>query len=163
MATSDALKIARLECSTQLTSQVVGLLSDPLWSTILGFIAIHEARKRDLIGPVADDILYAGVIAVNTARSPALTDLAGKGITAASGVAAGLAAGLAGGIGAVTAGAVAKKAGTAISSKVGTRAVGVALLPVGIATSMAVKDLERKGYTVTARPSYGSGGGDLEY
>jgi membrane associated rhomboid family serine protease len=79
---SEALKIARLQCSTQLTSQVLGIATDPLWSTILGFVTVHELRKRDLVGPVADDILYAGIIAVNTARTPGLADLAGKGISA---------------------------------------------------------------------------------
>lgn len=102
MAKSEALKIARLQCSTQLASQVLGIVTDPLWSTILGFAAVHELRKKDLVGPVADDLLYAGIIAVNTARSPGLQDLAGKGIDAVGlGVAgvAGVAAGklLAGG------------------------------------------------------------------
>jgi len=115
-------------------------------------VAIHELRKRDLIGPFADDILYAGVIAINTARSPALTDLAGKGISAGAGVAAGLV----GGVSAVAAGAVAKRAGTAVLTKVGGKTVGVALLPVGIATNLAIKDLQRKGYSVS-RPS-GLGG-----
>lgn len=96
---SDTLKIARLEARTQLTSQAIGLLTDPLWSTVLGFVAIHELRKRDLIGPVADDVLYTGVIAINTARQPALTELAGKGLSAAAG-AAGAAAGAAGAVGA---------------------------------------------------------------
>jgi hypothetical protein len=87
--TSDALKIARLQARTELTSQILGLASDPLWSTIAGFVTVHELRKRDLVGPVADDILYAGIIAINTARQPALMDLAGKGLSALStGVAA---------------------------------------------------------------------------
>jgi len=78
---SDALKIAELSCRTQLSSQLLGVACDPLWSTILGFVAVHELRKHDLVGPVADDILYAGIIAVNTARTPGLTDLAGKGVS----------------------------------------------------------------------------------
>ena len=92
---SDTLKISRLQASTELTSQAMSLLADPLWSTVLGFVAIHELRKRDLIGPVADDVLYAGVIAINTARQPAMMELAGKGISVAAG-AAGAAAGAAG-------------------------------------------------------------------
>jgi len=78
---SDTLKIAELSCRTQLSSQLLGVVCDPLWSTILGFVAVHELRKHDLVGPVADDILYAGIIAVNTARTPGLTDLAGKGVS----------------------------------------------------------------------------------
>jgi len=78
---SDTLKIAELSCRTQLSSQLLGVACDPLWSTILGFVAVHELRKQDLVGPVADDILYAGIIAVNTARTPGLTDLAGKGMS----------------------------------------------------------------------------------
>lgn len=100
---SDALKIARLQARTELTSQVIALATDPLWSTIGGFVAIHELRKNDMIGPVADDVLYAGVIAINTARQPALMDLAGKGISAAAG-AAGAAAGAAGAVGAAAVG-----------------------------------------------------------
>lgn len=100
---SDVLKIARLQSRTELTSQALGLLADPLWSTILGFVAIHELRKRELIGPVADDVLYAGVIAINTARQPAMMELAGKGMTAAAG-AAGAAAGAAGAYGAAKVG-----------------------------------------------------------
>jgi len=95
MAKSDALKIAKLEADTALVSQVIGLATDPLWSTIGGFVAIHELRKRELIGPVADDVLYAGVIAINTARQPAMMELAGKGISAAA-AAAGAAAGVGG-------------------------------------------------------------------
>lgn len=100
---NQALKLARLEASTQLTSQAMSLLADPLWSTILGFVAIHELRKRELIGPVADDVLYAGVIAINTARQPAMVELAGRGLSAAAG-AAGAAAGAAGAVGAAYAG-----------------------------------------------------------
>jgi len=100
---SEAMKIAKLQARTELTSQAMGLLADPLWSTVLGFVAIHELRKRELIGPVADDVLYAGVIAINTARQPAMMDLAGKGITAAAG-AAGAAVGAAGAVGAAYAG-----------------------------------------------------------
>lgn len=100
---SDAVKIARLSAQTQLQSQVLGLVTDPLWSTIAGFVAIHELRKREMIGPVADDVLYAGVIAINTARQPALMEFAGKGLSAAAG-AAGAAAGAAGAVGAAYAG-----------------------------------------------------------
>lgn len=101
--TSDAVKIARLSSATQLTSQVLALATDPLWSTIGGFVAVHELRKRDMIGPVADDVLYAGIIAINTARQPAMMELAGKGMSAAAG-AAGAAAGAAGAVGAAALG-----------------------------------------------------------
>jgi hypothetical protein len=86
-----------------LQSQILALCTDPLWSTIGGFVAIPELRKRELIGPVADDVLYAGVIAINTARQPAMMELAGKGITAA-GAAVGGAAGAAGAVGAAAVG-----------------------------------------------------------
>lgn len=92
-----------MQAGTELTSQLISLVTDPLWSTILGFVAIHELRKRDMIGPVADDVLYAGVIAINAARQPALMELAGKGMSAAAG-AAGAAAGAAGAVGAAYAG-----------------------------------------------------------
>lgn len=66
---SDAVRIARLSASTQLTSQALGVVTDPVWSTILGFVVVHELRKQDLVGPVADDLLYAGLIAINCART----------------------------------------------------------------------------------------------
>jgi len=77
---SDAVKIARLSAATQLTSQVLAITTDPLWSTVLGFVAVHELRKNDLIGPVADDILYAGMIAINTARTPGLAGMVGSAL-----------------------------------------------------------------------------------
>jgi len=103
MPSSDAVKIARLSAATQLSSQLLGVVTDPLWSSILGFVAVHELRKQDLVGPVADDILYAGIIAINTARQPAIMELAGKGISAAAG-AAGAAAGAASAVGTVAVG-----------------------------------------------------------
>jgi len=69
---SDAVRIARLSASTQLTSQALGVVTDPVWSTILGFVVVHELRKQDLVGPVADDLLYAGLIAINCARTGVL-------------------------------------------------------------------------------------------
>jgi hypothetical protein len=78
--TSDAVRIARLSASTQLTAQLLAVTTDPLWSTVLGFVAVHELRKRDLIGPVADDILYAGMIAINTARTPGLAGMVGSAL-----------------------------------------------------------------------------------
>lgn len=150
---SDYVKVAKLEARTQLQSQVLSLVADPLWSSILGFVAVHELRKKGMIGPVADDVLYAGIIAINTGRSPGLTDLAGKGISAAG-------AALAGGAAAVgTVGTVA--AGKAVLSRVGGRAAGVALLPVGVATSMAAAELKRKGYLVE-KPQIGSAGPSQE-
>ena len=77
---SDAVKIARLSAATQLTSQVLAITTDPLWSTVLGFVAVHELRKNDLVGPVADDILYAGMIAINTARTPGLAGMVGSAL-----------------------------------------------------------------------------------
>lgn len=151
MAKSDAVRIAELECSTQLLSQILGFVTDPLWSTIGGFAAVHYLRKQKLIGPVADDALYAGIIAINTARQPALMELAGKGLSVLG--TAGIAAGT------VAAGYVAKKGITAVVTKgaqtrPGPGAAGIALLPVGIGTALAVKDLERKGYLVD-RPRVG--------
>jgi len=146
MAKSDAVRIAELECSTQLLSQILGFVTDPLWSTIGGFVAVHYLRKQKLIGPVADDALYAGIIAINTARQPALMELAGKGLSVLG--TAGVAAGT------VAAGYVAKKGITAVVTKGATGAAGIALLPVGIGTALAVKDLERKGYQVD-RPRIG--------
>jgi hypothetical protein len=128
------LKIARLEANTQLTSQAMGLLADPLWSTILGFVAIHELRKRELIGPVADDVLYAGVIAINTARQPAIMELAGKGITAAS-AAAGAAAGAAGAYGA---------------AKVGQKLIARGKGPVSFSKAIALAG--KSGGTLTVLP-----------
>jgi hypothetical protein len=126
---SEARKIAELQCKTQLESQALGILSDPLWSTILGFVAVHELRKRDLVGPVADDLLYAGIIAVNAARQPGLQDLAGKGIEA--GVIGAGAAGLL--AGKVLSGGGAAAGGAAA----GGAAAGGALLPVAAVAALA--------------------------
>ncbi len=93
MAKSEALKIAEISSRTQLTSQAMSLLQDPLWSTIAGFVLVNALRKRDLVGPVADDVLYAGIIAINTARQPALMDLAGRGLELAVAGIAGAAGG----------------------------------------------------------------------
>ena len=150
---SETYKLAQLEARVQLTSQVLGLLSDPVWSTIGGFVAIHELRKRNLIGPVADDILYAGLITINASRVPGVTELAGKGISAAGAVAAGALSAA----GTVAAGAALKKGITAVASKTGAGTAGIALLPVGIGTSLAAAELKRKGYTVD-RPQYGGAG-----
>ena len=81
------MRIARLEANTQIQSQMIALLTDPVWSTIGGFVVIHELRKANMIGPVADDVLYAGLIAINTARQPGLVDLAGRGLSAATSLA----------------------------------------------------------------------------
>jgi len=134
-----ALKIAKLQCETQLQSQVLGFVTDPLWSTILGFVAVHELRKRDLVGPVADDILYAGIIAVNTARTPGLADLAGKGLnvvgevaTAAVGgaIAGKLLTGAAGaGVAAKVSAAVGKLSSAKVAAVASTK--GLVMLPSG--------------------------------
>jgi len=62
-------ELARIAQERELARELLGVLCDPLWSSVLGFIAVHEARKADLVGPVADDVLYGGIIAINTARS----------------------------------------------------------------------------------------------
>lgn len=143
MASSDAVKIARLSAATQLTSQAIGVLTDPLWSTVLGFVVVHELRKQDLIGPIADDVLYAGMIAINTARTPGLAGLVGGALglenvilPAAAGaigakVLGGTAAGAAAG---ATAGSVAKKS-------LLTRALPAAkvVLPVAITAAVLMK------------------------
>lgn len=64
-----ARQAANIELQRELLRGTITVLCDPLWSSVLGFAVVHELRKADLIGPVADDILYAGVIAINTARS----------------------------------------------------------------------------------------------
>lgn len=131
---SEALRIARLQASTELTSQAMALLTDPLWSTVLGFVAIHELRKRELIGPVADDVLYAGVIAINTARQPAMMELAGKGITA----------------GAAAAGAAAGAGGAYVAGKVGQKLVARGKGPVSFSKAIALAG--KSGGTLTVLP-----------
>jgi hypothetical protein len=139
---SEALKIAQLQCRTQLESQMLGIVTDPLWSSILGFCAVHKLQKEDYIGPLAADALYVGIIAVNSARSPGLQDLAGKGIDVAGmagaagvGLLAGKAAGgaaagaAAGGVAkASTLATVARVAGPAALTIAGVTAVDKAML-----------------------------------
>lgn len=131
---SEAMKLARLEAATQLQSQLLGLLQDPLWSTIGGFVAVHELRKREMIGPVADDVLYAGIIAINTARTPGVLELAGKGLSAAA-AAGGAAAG----------GAAAYGAG-----KLGQKLLSKGKGPVSF--SKAINLAARSGGTLTVLP-----------
>jgi hypothetical protein len=69
MPKSEAVRIAEIKSHSEMIHDVRDVLTDPLWSSVLGFIVIHEARKADLVGPVADDLLYAGVIAINTTRA----------------------------------------------------------------------------------------------
>lgn len=141
MSSSEALKIARLQCRTQLTSQALGVITDPLWSTILGFVAVHELRKQNLVGPVADDILYAGIIAINAARTPGLQDLAGKGIDTAGMLGAGalgLVAGKAAGAGGAAAGAGGAAAGAAAAQKGLLARAAQLALPVGITAAGVV-------------------------
>jgi hypothetical protein len=134
MAKSEAMKLAQLQARTELASQGLALLTDPLWSTIGGFVAIHYLRKQDLIGPVADDVLYAGVIAINTARQPAMMELAGKGISAAA-----AAAGAAGGV-----------AATYAAGKVGQKLVSRGKGPVSFSKAMALA--AKGGGTLTVLP-----------
>ena len=136
MAQSEALKIAKLEARTQLQSQVLGLFTDPLWSTIGGFVAVHELRKRDMIGPVADDVLYAGLIAINTARTPGLADLAGRGLGTAGLVAAGAAGYVASKAAPAAVGYVAGAAGGGKAGAV-LRTVGKVAVPVAITAAAA--------------------------
>jgi len=77
---ADSVKIAEIEARTKLWSDVRTVLTDPLWSSILGFVVIHEARRANLVGPVADDLLYTGVIAINTTRA-GITREAREGVT----------------------------------------------------------------------------------
>lgn len=137
MAQSEALKIAKLEARTQLQSQVLGLFSDPLWSTIGGFVAVHELRKRELIGPVADDVLYAGIIAINTARSPGLAELAGKGLGTAGLLAAGAMGYTASKALPAAAGAAAGAAGGG-KAAMALRTVGKVAVPVALTTAAAI-------------------------
>jgi len=137
---SDAVKIARLQCSTQLTSQMLGIVTDPLWSTILGFCAVHKLRQEDLVGPVADDILYAGIIAINTARQPAMMDLAGKGLDLAGSVVAGAVGGSVASrllpvAGAAAVGAVAPKV---VSTSLLAKAAPVAKVALPVAAAVAI-------------------------
>ena len=84
MTATEALRLererrrtARVAQEMQLQHDLIGVLCDPLWSSVLGFVAIHQARKMDLIGPVADDVLYAGVIAINSTRAGITHEAAG--------------------------------------------------------------------------------------
>lgn len=64
-----ARQAAQLQLQRDLLRDVTQVLTDPLWSSVLGFVAVHELRQANLVGPVADDMLYGGIIAINTARS----------------------------------------------------------------------------------------------
>lgn len=79
---SDAVRLAEIRAQSELWHDARAVVTDPLWSSILGFILIHEARKANLVGPVADDMLYAGVIAINTTRA-GITREAREGISGA--------------------------------------------------------------------------------
>jgi hypothetical protein len=134
----EALKIARLSASTQLTSQIVGLTTDPLWSTVLGFVAVHELRKQDLIGPVADDILYAGMIAINTARTPGLAGTVGSALGLENVLIPGVAGAVGGRVFGAAAGGAA--AGSVAKKSLLTKALPVAkvALPVAAAATISV-------------------------
>lgn len=149
---------------------------DPLWSTIFGFVAVHELRKRELLGPVADDILYAGIIAVNVGRSPGLQDLAGKGIdavgmigAAATGLVAGKvlsgSRGVGGAAGSAAVGAKAASAGLLLPASVAAIAVGelaAGYMKAPGAAGQGKQDTKVKGalwkaFTVGVLPAYALG------
>jgi hypothetical protein len=88
MAASEALKIerekrkcmvelARIQAGRDLAKDATLVLCDPLWSSVLGFVVVHEARKANLVGPVADDLLYAGIISINASRAGLVKEAAG--------------------------------------------------------------------------------------
>ena len=64
-----ARQAAVLQLQRDALRDLTQVVTDPLWSSILGFVAVHELRQANLVGPVADDMLYGGIIAINTARS----------------------------------------------------------------------------------------------
>ena len=90
MAKSEAVRIAQIQSRDKTIHEVANVLCDPLWSSILGFVVVHEARKADLVGPVADDLLYAGIITINSARAGIITEAR----ETATGLAGALASGL---------------------------------------------------------------------
>ena len=69
MAKSEAVKLAQIQSRDKTIHEAAKVLCDPLWSSILGFVVVHEARKANLVGPVADDLLYAGIITINATRA----------------------------------------------------------------------------------------------
>lgn len=139
---SDVVRVAELQCRTQLNSQVLGLVADPLWSTILGFVAVHELRKNNLVGPVADDILYAGIIAINTARQPGLSELAGRGLDLGT-------AALAGAVGGGLAAKALPVAGGAAAGAAATKSAGL-LARVAPVAKVALPVAAAVGISVTA-------------
>lgn len=68
-AKSDAVRLAEIQSRDRTLHEVREILTDPLWSSVLGFVAVHELRRANLVGPVADDMLYAGIIAINSNRA----------------------------------------------------------------------------------------------
>jgi hypothetical protein len=155
---SEARKIAELQCKTQIESQLIGVFTDPLWSTILGFVAVHELRKRDLVGPVADDLLYAGIITVNAARQPGLQDLAGKGMDVAGLVGAagvGMLAGkVASGAGGAAAGAAAGGVASKAAGKLGSVAKVAGALAVAAGAQLAASKLIESTMTGDEKKKY---------
>jgi len=96
---SDVVRVAKISARTQLQSQALGLVTDPLWSSVLGFVAVHELHKHNMIGPVSESVLYAGIIAINTARQPGVASAVGSalGVDGLGGLVAGGVAGAAAG------------------------------------------------------------------
>jgi hypothetical protein len=90
-------------------------------------------RKEGWVGPVADDILYAGIIAINTARTPGLAGPVGKALGLEN-VVLPAAAGAVGARLFASRGAAAAGGGAAAG---GAAAAGVALLPVAAVTALA--------------------------
>lgn len=115
MAKSDALKIAELQCRTQLESQVIGLISDPIISTIGGFVICNKLSEKGYLSGSQSAIIEAGIVAINTARiAPQLQQLAGSAISTLEAV----------GVGAVGAKLLSK--GAAGSAAAGSAAEGSA-------------------------------------
>lgn len=99
--------MAEIQAQADLVRQVAGVLCDPLWSSVLGFIVVHEARQANLVGPVADDMLYAGIIAINSTRAGLVKEAreGAVGVAGALGQGISALANLAGSAGSVVTGA----------------------------------------------------------
>lgn len=75
---------ATIQLQRDLIRSATTVVTDPLWSSILGFAAVHELRQANLVGPVADDLLYSGIVAINTTRA-GITREAREGVVGLAG------------------------------------------------------------------------------